>query len=71
MNPELWVFGLIMVIGVAVAGRLQSRSYRKYLERHTDETRKITQNQARLIAQQDALVAAVNRVADALENRGA
>lgn len=65
----LWVFGGAVIAAMAVISWLQSRSYRGYLARHSATAVKITEQQAISIAQQEALVAAVNRVAEALEKR--
>lgn len=75
------IIGAVAIMVMAIAGgllltRAQSRSYRSYLEQHTAETQKITTNQQALLAQQEVmiahqadLVAAVTRVAKALEQR--
>ena len=67
-------FGIVMVGGLLAVARYQTRSYQSYLNQHTDETRKMTANQDRLISQgeqsaevQKAQTSALERIASALE----
>lgn len=70
----LFGFGIVVVVGMLAIARYQNRSYQTYLKRHTDETRKMTANQDRLISQgeqsaemQKAQTSALERIANALE----
>lgn len=67
----LFGFGILAVGGMLAIARDQTRSYQGYLEQPTDETRKMTANQDRLISQgeQSAVTqtSALERIANALE----
>ena len=76
MKEMLPLFGAIIIGigGLIAASRHQARTYRNYLSKHTDETRKMTANQDRLITQgekqaqrQEAQISALERIATALE----
>lgn len=70
----LFGFGILAVGGMLAIARYQTRSYQGYLKQHTDETRKMTENQDRIISQgeqsaeiQKAQILALERIANALE----
>ncbi len=72
----LFVFGAMMIAAIAVIARLQGNRYQRYLTGHTAETAKITKGQAdqlvishQILAAHQAQVAALTRIAEALEKR--
>jgi hypothetical protein len=57
---------LLAMFGIA---RWQARQYQSYLNRHVDETRKLTESQSRTQDAVERQTAALERIAAALETR--
>jgi hypothetical protein len=65
----LGAFGLIFGVLMIVLARYQSRIYKDYLQRHSAETAKLVEQHRLTQAQVERQVAALDRIATALEQR--
>lgn len=65
----LGLFAVIMGVLMIALTRYQSRIYRDYLQRHSAETAKLVDQQRQTQAQVERQVAALDRIATALEKR--
>lgn len=65
----LLIFGALMLGGLYAISRYQARTYKTYLERHTEETQKVTENQRAILEITRTQTAQLTRIADALEKR--